>query len=139
MKKILIIEDDESIAQLQKDYLELSGFEVRTCGDGVEGLNEVKENKYDLIILDVMLPKLDGFGILRSMQDYKDIPVLMVSAKKKKLIKSRDLHWVRMTILLSLLALENWWQELNLICKIMKGLKINLEIKEKTIKLLLGV
>lgn len=83
MKKILIIEDDESIAQLQKDYLELSGFEVRTCGDGVEGLNEVKENKYDLIILDVMLPKLDGFGILRSMQDYKDIPVLMVSAKRR--------------------------------------------------------
>ncbi|GIM28872.1 DNA-binding response regulator [Clostridium polyendosporum] len=91
MKKILIVEDDLSIAELQRDYLELAGFEVIIATDGVEGLNEVKENKYDLIILDVMLPKIDGFSILKSMQEYKDIPVLMVSAKKEEIDKIRGL------------------------------------------------
>jgi two-component system, OmpR family, response regulator len=91
MKKILIVEDDLSIAKLQRDYLELSGFEVKLCQDGVEGLNSIKENVYDLIILDIMLPQLDGFDILRSMRDEKDIPVLLVSAKKEEIDKIRGL------------------------------------------------
>jgi DNA-binding response OmpR family regulator len=91
MRKILIVEDDLSIAELQRDYLELADFEVKICTDGVAGLNEIKQNKYDLIILDVMLPKIDGFDILRSMQDYKDIPVLMVSAKKEEIDKIKGL------------------------------------------------
>ncbi|WP_027625791.1 response regulator transcription factor [Clostridium lundense] len=91
MKKILIVEDDLSIAELQRDYLELSGFEVKICTDGVSGLNEIKENKYDLIILDVMLPKIDGFDILRIIQEHKDIPVLMVSAKKEEIDKIKGL------------------------------------------------
>lgn len=91
MKKILIVEDDLSIAELQRDYLELSGFEVKICMDGVIGLNEIKENKYDLVILDVMLPKIDGYDILRSMQENKDIPVLMVSAKKEEIDKIKGL------------------------------------------------
>lgn len=91
MRKILIVEDDLSIAELQRDYLELADFEVKICTDGVTGLNEIKQNKYDLIILDVMLPKIDGFDILRSMQDYKDIPVLMVSAKKEEIDKIKGL------------------------------------------------
>jgi DNA-binding response OmpR family regulator len=91
MKKILIVEDDLSIARLQKDYLELSGFEVKICGDGVEGLNALKEDKYDLLILDVMLPQLSGFDILRSIQETKDIPVLMVSAKKEEIDKIKGL------------------------------------------------
>lgn len=92
MKKILIVEDDFSIAELQKDYLELSGFEVKICTDGVEGLKEIKENIYDLIILDVMLPKINGFDILRSIQEIKEIPVLMVSAKKEEIDKIRGLN-----------------------------------------------
>jgi len=91
MKKILIVEDDLSIAELQKDYLEISGFEVSICTDGVSGLNTIKENKYDLIILDVMLPKIDGFDILRIIQENKDIPVLMVSAKKEEIDKIKGL------------------------------------------------
>ena len=87
MKKILIVEDDLSIAELQKDYLELEGFEVKICNDGVAGLNAIKTNEYDLLILDVMLPKIDGFAILRSIQEDKDIPVLMVSAKKEDIDK----------------------------------------------------
>lgn len=92
MKKILIVEDDLSIAELQKDYLELSGFEVKICTDGQEGLKEIKENTYDLAILDVMLPKINGFDILRSIQDSKEIPVLMVSAKKEEIDKIRGLN-----------------------------------------------
>lgn len=91
MKKILIVEDDLSIAELQRDYLELAGFGVQICKDGVEGLNAIKENQYDLIILDVMLPNINGLDILRSMQEHKDIPVLMVSAKKEEIDKIRGL------------------------------------------------
>ncbi|RXI68669.1 response regulator transcription factor [Clostridium tetani] len=91
MKKILIVEDDLSIAELQKDYLEISDFEVKICTDGVSGLNEIKKNKYDLIILDVMLPKMDGFDILRIIHDTKDVPVLMVSAKKEEIDKIKGL------------------------------------------------
>lgn len=91
MKKILIVEDDLSIAELQKDYLEISGFEVDIYTDGVSGLNAIKENNYDLIILDVMLPKIDGFDILRIIQENKDIPVLMVSAKKEEIDKIKGL------------------------------------------------
>jgi DNA-binding response OmpR family regulator len=91
MKKVLIIEDDYSIAELQKDYLELSGFEVKICTDGVEGLNSLKEKEYDLVILDIMLPKIDGYEILRSIQDDKEIPVLLVSAKKEEIDKIKGL------------------------------------------------
>lgn len=91
MKRILIVEDDLSIAELQKDYLELAGFEVIICTDGVQGLNTIKENEFNLVILDIMLPKLDGFSILRSIQDEKDIPVLMVSAKKEEIDKIKGL------------------------------------------------
>lgn len=91
MKKILIVEDDLSIAELQKDYLELNGFEVTICTDGVQGLNTLKENTFDLLILDIMIPKLDGLSILRSIQDSKDIPVLLVSAKKEEIDKIKGL------------------------------------------------
>lgn len=91
MKRILIIEDDESIAKLQKDYLEIAGFEVDICLTGLQGLNALRQNTYNLLILDVMLPEMDGFDILRSMQDSKDIPVLMVSAKKEEIDKIRGL------------------------------------------------
>lgn len=91
MKKILIVEDDSSIAELQKDYLELAGFEVTICTDGVEGLNAIKKNDFNLVILDVMLPKLDGFSILRNIHEDKDIPVLMVSSKKEEIDKIKGL------------------------------------------------
>ncbi|AWI03250.1 response regulator transcription factor [Clostridium drakei] len=92
MKKILIAEDDLSIAELQRDYLELSEFEVKICMDGVEALNCLKENQFDLLILDIMLPKIDGFSILRSIQDSKDIPVLIVSSKKEEIDKIKGFN-----------------------------------------------
>lgn len=91
MKKVLIVEDDNSIAELQKDYLELSGFKVEICNDGAEGLDEIRKNKYDLLILDVMLPKINGFEILKQINENKDIPVLLVSAKKEEIDKIKGL------------------------------------------------
>jgi DNA-binding response OmpR family regulator len=91
MKRILIIEDDRSIAELQKDYLEVAGFEVYVCSDGLEGLQVLKNNECDLLILDIMLPGIDGLDILRSMKEDKDIPVLLVSAKKEEIDKIKGL------------------------------------------------
>ncbi|MDQ7095357.1 response regulator transcription factor [Desulfosporosinus sp. PR] len=90
-KKILIIEDDSSIAELQRDYLEVAGFEVIVCSGGLEGLKTLRENEMDLLILDIMLPGMDGLEILRSMQEDKDIPVLLVSAKKEEIDKIKGL------------------------------------------------
>lgn len=89
MKRIIIVEDDQSIAELQKDYLEISGFAVDICNDGIKGLKSIEEKEYDLLILDVMLPGIDGLEILRRIRDKKDIPVLLVSAKKEEIDKIR--------------------------------------------------
>lgn len=89
MKRILIVEDDQSIAELQKDYLEINGFSVEVCDNGTKGLKCIEANEYDLLILDVMLPGIDGFEILRRIRDIKDIPVLIVSAKKEDIDKVR--------------------------------------------------
>jgi two-component system, OmpR family, response regulator len=93
MNKILIVEDDFSIAELQRDYLEVAGFEVSLCSDGFDGLQTIQNNEYDLIILDIMLPGLDGLEILKSMKDEKDIPVLLVSAKKEEIDKIKGLSF----------------------------------------------
>ena len=91
MSKILIIEDEVSIAELEKDYLELSGFEVDMEHSGDTGLDRALNTEYDLIILDLMLPGIDGFEICRRIREYKNIPVLMVSAKKEDIDKIRGL------------------------------------------------
>ena len=90
-KRILIIEDEVSIAELEKDYLELSGFEVVMKCDGTEGLKEALDNEYNLILLDIMLPGTDGFEILKKVREVKDTPILMVTAKKEDIDKIRGL------------------------------------------------
>ena len=87
MSKILIIEDEESIAELEKDYLELSGFEVEIAGDGTTGLDKALNEEFDLIILDLMLPGTDGFEICRKVREVKNTPIIMVSAKKEDIDK----------------------------------------------------
>ncbi len=91
MSKILIIEDEVSIAELEKDYLELSGFEVDMEHSGDTGLDRALNTEYDLVILDLMLPGIDGFEICRRIRENKNIPVLMVSAKKEDIDKIRGL------------------------------------------------
>ena len=91
MSKILIIEDEEAIADLEKDYLELSGFEVETEERGDIGLTRALKEGFDLIILDLMLPGVDGFEICKKIREEKNIPVIMVSAKKDDIDKIRGL------------------------------------------------
>ena len=90
-KKILIIEDEEAIADLEKDYLELSDFDVTIKADGESGLEEALGHDYDLIILDLMLPGLDGFEVCKRIREKKNIPILMVSARKDDIDKIRGL------------------------------------------------
>lgn len=91
MRKILIIEDEDAIADLEKDYLELSGFEVEIEGDGLKGLEQSLNKDYDLIILDLMLPGMDGFEICKKIREKKNTPIIMVSAKKDDIDKIRGL------------------------------------------------
>ena len=91
MSRILIVEDEESIAELEKDYLELSGFEVEIENDGEMGLKRALEENFDLYILDLMLPGVDGFEICKKIRESKNTPIIMVSAKKDDIDKIRGL------------------------------------------------
>ena len=91
MSRILIVEDEVAIADLEKDYLELSGFEVEIENDGRSGLNRALNEEFDLFILDLMLPEVDGFEICRQIRERKNTPILMVSAKKDDIDKIRGL------------------------------------------------
>lgn len=91
MSKILIVEDEITIAELEKDYLELSGFEVEMEASGDTGLSRSLNEEFDLVILDLMLPNVDGFEICRKIREVKNIPIIMVSAKKEDIDKIRGL------------------------------------------------
>lgn len=91
MSRILIIEDELAIAELEKDYLELSGFEVEVETAGDTGAKRALTEEFDLIILDLMLPNMDGFEICKRVREVKNIPVIMVSAKKDDIDKIRGL------------------------------------------------
>lgn len=92
LKRILIIEDDKSISELQKDYLEMNGFEVECAFDGNTGLSMMKNKYYDLVILDLMLPERDGFDILNEISETKKMPILIVSAKSEEIYKIKGLN-----------------------------------------------
>ena len=89
--RILIIEDETSIAELEKDYLELSGFEVELEEQGNVGLERALNEDFDLLILDLMLPGMDGFEICRRFRQSKNTPIIMISAKKDDIDKIRGL------------------------------------------------
>ena len=91
MKKVLIVEDDAAIAELERDYLEDNDFAVDLAADGMTGLTSALNNSYDLILLDIMLPKMDGFQVCREIRKHKEIPILMVSAKREDVDKIRGL------------------------------------------------
>lgn len=92
MSKVLIIEDEQSIAALEKDYLELYDFEVSIENDGQKGLDRALMENYDIVIVDLMLPTVDGFEICKRIREVKDIPILVVSAKKEDIDKIRGLE-----------------------------------------------
>ncbi len=90
-KRILIVEDDESIVQLERDYLEANGFNVESALSGKEGLEKALDGSFDLIILDIMLPEVDGLEICKKIREKSDIPVLLVSAKRDDIDKIKGL------------------------------------------------
>jgi len=91
LKKILIIEDDIAIAEIERDFLEIDGFEITIATDGTEGLKQATTNKFNLILLDLMLPGIDGYEICRKIRTKLDIPILMVTAKIEDIDKIRGL------------------------------------------------
>ena len=91
MSRILIIEDEEAIAELEKDYLELSEFEVEIANAGDVGLDKALKEQFDLVVLDLMLPGMDGFEVCKNIREEKNIPIIMVSAKKEDIDKIRGL------------------------------------------------
>ena len=91
MSKVLIIEDEEVIADLEKDYLELSGFEVEIENNGKDGLKKALTGDFSIVILDLMLPEMDGFEVCRKIREEINIPIIMVSAKKDDIDKIRGL------------------------------------------------
>lgn len=91
MKKILLIEDDENIAEIERDYLEVNDFEVEVATDGNLGLEKSLNENFSLIILDLMLPEVDGFKICKEIRKVKETPILIVSAKREDIDKIRAL------------------------------------------------
>ncbi len=91
MSKILIIEDELSIAELERDYLELNDFQVEIETNGAKGLTKALAEEFSLVILDLMLPDMDGFEVCKKLREQKDIPIIMVTAKKNDIDKIRGL------------------------------------------------
>ncbi len=91
MTKILIVEDDAAIAAIERDYLIINGFEVDIAEDGRSGLNRGCTGAYDLILLDLMLPEMDGFEVCRKLRERTNIPILMVTARREDIDKIRGL------------------------------------------------
>ncbi|MCF0140276.1 MAG: response regulator transcription factor [Acidaminococcus fermentans] len=91
MEKILIVEDDLDIAELERDYLEANGFAVAIAGDGLAGEKAALDEKVDLVLLDIMLPGMDGFQVCRQIREKRNIPILLVSARQEDVDKIRGL------------------------------------------------
>lgn len=91
MEKILIIEDDAAIAAIERDYLAIEHFEVEIAPDGVMGIEKALRGGFDLILLDLMLPGIDGFAVCRKLREELDIPILMVTARREDIDKIRGL------------------------------------------------
>ena len=90
-KRVLIVEDEVAIADLEKDYLELSGFDVAIENAGDSGLKRALDEDFNIIVLDLMLPGVDGFEVCKKIREKKDVPIIMVSAKKEDIDKIRGL------------------------------------------------
>lgn len=91
MSKILIIEDDRDIAEVERDYLNINGFDADIADNGITGIDLAKQNEYNLVLLDLMLPGLDGFSVCKKLREITDIPILMVTARKEDIDKIRGL------------------------------------------------
>lgn len=80
MQNILIVEDDMDIQELLREFLKEAGYEVASASDGIEAMELFAKNKYDLILLDIMLPKIDGFGVCELIRKQSQVPIIMLTA-----------------------------------------------------------
>lgn len=90
-QRILIVEDDREIAELERDYLQINGYDCDLCADGAKGLQMALENDYALVILDVMLPTMDGFTVCAQLREHKEVPVILLTARREEIDKIRGL------------------------------------------------
>ena len=79
--KILIVDDEEMIRGVLKEYVEFEGNEAFEASDGMEAVRMCKDNDYDVVLMDVMMPRLDGFSAVKEIRKFKDVPVIMLSAR----------------------------------------------------------
>ena len=82
--KILVVDDEDKIRNVIKEYAEFEGFETDEACDGMEAITKCKDNSYDLIVMDIMMPRLDGFSAIKEIKKTKDIPVIMLSARNEE-------------------------------------------------------
>lgn len=93
MKRILIVEDDRDIAELERDYLQLNGYKADIAGDGLQGLKLAVSGMYDVVVVDLMLPQKDGYELIREIRKSQEIPVIVVSARSEDIDKIRGLDF----------------------------------------------
>jgi DNA-binding response OmpR family regulator len=91
MKRVLLIEDDLDIAELERDYLQLNGYQTEIVGDGAAGLKLATSGRFDIVVVDLMLPRVSGFDIIREIRRNHEIPVIVVSARNEDIDKIRGL------------------------------------------------
>jgi DNA-binding response OmpR family regulator len=109
MSKILIVEDDREIAMLERDYLEIEGYDTALADNGQDAVVEAIRGGFDLILLDLMLPGCNGYDVCRLIRDKVDIPILMVTARSESVDKIRGLGLGRTTTSQSPLTPPSWW------------------------------
>lgn len=90
-RTVLVVDDDEDIVTLMRDFLEADGFRVRTASDGESALRAMREENVDCVLLDVMMPGISGFDVLRQLRETSDVPVLFLSARQEESDKLRGL------------------------------------------------
>ena len=125
MAKLLLAEDDQAISMLERDYLEMEGYEITAVDNGQAAITEALKGEYDLILLDLMLPGCNGYDVCRLIRDKIDIPILMVTTRTESVDKVRgQLRRVlgRTTTSPSLLTRRSWWPVSNPIWPAMPGL-----------------
>lgn len=124
MQRILVVEDDFDIQELLQNFLQEAGYEVATANDGIEALSLFSGQRYDLIILDILLPKIDGYGVCELIRKQSDVPIIMLTALSGEEDQIRDWICRWMTILQSLFLCQSYFAKLQLYFGVASGEKM---------------
>ena len=124
MQKILVVEDDFDIRELLQNFLQEAGYEVATANDGIEALSLFSGQRYDLIILDILLPKIDGYGVCELIRKQSDVPIIMLTALSGEEDQIRGLDLQVDDILQSLFLCQSYFAKLQLYFGVASGEKM---------------